>query len=395
MCICVCVCVFASCMSKQKCGWPPFIFVFFTFAGMSVSKASSPASFSLVSRLPALKRTGDSDADQEAQHQREAFIRVVTNLWNKPKHALMCDSWLTARIANAEKKQEVHEEHRFVDAPECISKIDHDWVCGYVKEKVALTDAQFGKIKAYDTQAPFHLLCQFLNCTMMLKLPPACIDKRVLKATLNARHDMNPVRLQACKGAEWMEDSGKVNWGLIGSFTLVFEGGILVQIVHRGTGVATAVDKDLGVDHRWELENNWCDNKARLIRDAARKYFVMESFFGKRNTAARALPCWTGSEQRFEALCAEAVKAQAVVDSLAKSRGEVADLGEEFTTPLKSKQQEAAKRARTQLLASNDARAAKRRVSVVSAVVPNAKAAPQAVTPEAKRSGEGVKLLFE
>ena len=55
--------------------------------------------------------------------------------------------WLAARIANDEKKQEVRQEHRFVDAPECIGKIDHDWVCGYVKEKVSLTDAQFGNIK--------------------------------------------------------------------------------------------------------------------------------------------------------------------------------------------------------------------------------------------------------
>ena len=289
----------------------------------------------------------------------------------------------------------MHEEHCFVDAPERISKIDHDWVCGYVKEKVSLIDAQFGIIKAYDTQAPYHLLCQFLNCTLMLKLPPACIDKRVLKATLNARHDMNPVRLQACKDVEWMEASGKINWGLIGSFTLLFEGGILVQIIHRGTGVSTAVDKDLGIDNRWDLENNWCDNKARLIRDAARKYFDMESFFGKRNVAARANPCWTGSEQRFEALCAETVKAQALADALAKSRGEVADLGEEFTTPLKSMQQEAAKRARTQLLASNDARAAKRRVSVASAVVPVAKAAQEAGKPPAVPIAEGLRLNFD
>ena len=111
--LCVYVFLKVVCPSRSMGGRHSF---FFTFAGMSLSKASSPASFSLVSRLPALKRTGDSDADQEAQHQREAFIRVVTNLWNKPKHALMCDSWLAARIANDEKKQEVHEEHRSVDA---------------------------------------------------------------------------------------------------------------------------------------------------------------------------------------------------------------------------------------------------------------------------------------
>ena len=57
----------------------------------------------------------------------------------------MCDAWLAARIASYDKKQEVGQEHRFAYAPECIGKIEHEWICGYVKGKLGLTDEEFGK----------------------------------------------------------------------------------------------------------------------------------------------------------------------------------------------------------------------------------------------------------
>ena len=56
-------------------------------------------------------------------------------------------------------------------------------------------------------------------------------------------------------------------------------------------------------------------------------------------------------------------------DEAAKVSGQAVELSEAFHTPMKQKQEALTKRARDQLMQSNEARAAKRRVSVSAAGV--------------------------
>ena len=340
-----------------------------------MNKACVAKQCPLISKLPALKKTGDADADQTAILERNAFVRVVANLWCRPRLALLTDSWLQAKIEAEDSKADFQPEYCFAVAPAAIGQIEHTWVCGYIKEKLGLTDADLGKVKAHDSQAPYLLLAQYLNSTLGLRLTPECVDKRVLKKVLDTRHAMVSSRLQACTEGTWIADSGQIDWGKVGSFGLQFQNDKLIRVLHRGSGVWTDVDADMGIDMKWDLDNNWCDTRARLIKDKARRYLVMDLF--TKQSGARALPTWTGGEKAFESLCEDASRQISELDANTKSSGEVTELGDNFQTPLKQKQQAAAARARQQLEASNESTQKKRRLSVATASVPVAKAAAQ------------------
>ena len=322
----------------------------------------------LVKHLPALKKTGDTVLDQDREQQRDAFLRVIVKLWDNPSHSLPCDDWLRGRLDRDLAADGIQSEFCFKQAPATIADIEYEWICVYLKRKLGLTDGVLGKIKAFDPESIRFLFCLYLSCTPSLKCPEDAIDRRVLTGFCDLRHQMGPTRL-----AEWSNDkvlpTGQILWGAIGSFGLAFAEKKLQRILHRASGTWVTVDADLGVDEEsWLLEQNWCDTKAKLVKSKARRFSVLGFFTGDAGLPKEGAT-WTGSVQQAQALWQAASEMVNALDAAAASAGSAPELGSEFHTPLKAKQEAASKRAREQLQASNEAKAAKRRVSVAAAGV--------------------------
>lgn len=346
----------------------------------------------VLSKLPVLKKTGDPSHDQDRQQQRDAFVRAVTKMWEHPHLCLAADDWLRAKIEKEQATEGVQSEFCFKEAPATVQDMEHEWICVYLKDKLAMDDRVLGIIKAFDPESVRFLFCQYLNCTPTLKCPEEAIDRRILHCWCDMRHALTPSRLRDFRWGDHVAASGQIDWGQAGSFGLSFESGKLVRILHRASGIWVKMDADLGVDNSWALDHNWCDSKAKLVKTKNRKFGILGFFIGD-SSLPKESACWTGTCQANFQLWERAAQQVKERDEEAAEGGQVVELGDAFHTPVKAKQEAATKRARDVLIASNEAKAAKRRVSVaaagvVSAPAPVKASVPGSDTKEASGKGE-------
>ena len=341
---------------------------------------STIAQCPILSKLPVLKKTGDPSHDQDRQQQRDAFVRSVTKMWDHPHLCLACDDWLRAKIEKEQATEGVQSEFCFKEAPATVQDMEYEWICVYLKDKLDMDDRVLGIIKAFDPESVRFLFCQYLNCTPTLKCPEEAIDRRMLHSWCDMRHDQNQGRLKDFLPQAHVAPSGQIDWGQAGSFGLSFEGGKLVRILHRASGIWVQMDEDLGVDQSWNLDHNWCDSKAKLVKTKNRKFGVLGFFIGD-SSLPKDSACWTGSCQANFQLWERAAQEVKDRDDAAAVAGQVVELSDAFHTPVKAKQEAATKRARDLLIASNEAKAAKRRVSVSAAGVVAVPASGQGSVP--------------
>ena len=101
----------------------------------------------VLAKLHVLKKTGDPSHDQDRQQQRDAFVMAVTKMWEHPHLCLAADDWLRAKIEKEQATEGVQSEFCFTEAPATVQDMEHEWICVYLKEKLAMDDRVLGIIK--------------------------------------------------------------------------------------------------------------------------------------------------------------------------------------------------------------------------------------------------------
>lgn len=325
--------------------------------------ASAAASLSpLALKVPAIRRTGNTKADYMAELERQDLVDAVDILVKHPSLRGDALRFLRGRLNDTDEDA--------VDAfknIKCLGSLEESWVVGFLCDQSKLTPADIGRMKSQDADIVKHLFAMLLFVTPACKIPPVCASKPIMYKTCVSRAKAVGDRLSSVGVGAGILANGKVAWGTIGVYGVVFEAetpGVASKILHRPTGDEASV-KDQGVGADWQLINNWSDMQAQVVKGHAK--FKLGDCFGK-HSGPHKQKIWCGACENFTKTASDAADAHAVVEKMAKEGA--LDIDESsFDDGSKEKMRLASKRAREALVRANEAKKARRTIVLTAASV--------------------------
>ena len=105
-----------------------------------------------------------------------------------------------------------------------------------------------------------------------------------------------PNRLKDFDAAHHVSAEGQVSWGQVGSYGSMMAEGKMRKLLHRASGIWVNLDDDMCFDASWHIDHNWCDTKAKLVKNK-RKLPVLDSF-PKESGLCKDMLSWTGQEPK-------------------------------------------------------------------------------------------------
>ena len=237
----------------------------------------------LVAKLPQRKRSSDTHEDRRLEKERTAFVNILNLAWSYPRKRLDMLAAMNMELEAPEPDAlDAQESFTFKVPPPTLGQVCDQWVAGYLHGKYPiLTEEVLGMIKAADIGNLRNLLGHKTHCSMTLRLPVECQDKRVLKEILDDRCDEVGERMVITSEVvlEIVQSKGLVPWGKVGPFGLQIEKGSAAKVLHRPTNSLAVIDEDLGVQHGgWSLDKNWSDVKCVIEKPPARKHRLIDFF---------------------------------------------------------------------------------------------------------------------
>ena len=225
------------------------------------------------------------------------------------------------------------------------------------RSKLSLTD--LGKIKAFDGTSIQHQFFYALHASAQTKLPPECSCKEVLWRSCAKRADQVGNRVSELSYVEpHIAADGKVNWSIVGKYSMVIHDGVITHLVHKTTKKrAKVADDGFKVSSVFEVKDNHNAMKAALVK-GARRY--SEFFVKTKGPNAMRMIC--GNSVVFNTLVTAAIDEKKAAETPKADAAGSHDLTE-FHAPLLEKQKEATKRARIALQTRREEQAKKRRVT--------------------------------
>ena len=320
----------------------------------------------LTKKMPALRKTGDQQIDQDNQLHRTALVEIIESLWANPQDTLACGAWLKARI---DARVVTVQENMFKSPPDTLGQVCGDFICSYWKSRFALGDELLVKIKAWEPDSLRNSFFGMLNCQSGLKFGDEAQNKAVLSFALDARLLQCQSMPKLVPGVNVDLLTGEIDYAKFAVYQVEIAENKAARMKHVPTGEFGPIDSDLCVTADWELKDNWSQNKAALVKNK-RKYFVRDFFV--KGVGPHCTPSLTGQNDAWKRLIAQAVRKEAIRKE-ASAEGElVAIATEEFNKAKKAKATAGAELARQGLKEKQDQREKKRRVSLQGSVVVSA-----------------------
>lgn len=317
----------------------------------AVGDEAKPAC-TLAERVPKVHRSGDISEDQERDSRRNAFLWIVTNLWQHPEHCLSIQSQLQTRLSN----ETTTDDAKFVSVS-TIGRLEPAWLASVLADICGLDRKTLQAAVRFDEDTLKHILLFLGAAPLSTKLPPECIVKLVAKKILASRFESIGRRVDLIKGdAPFVFQSGKINWGEFGVYSLVWGDTQVKQVVHRPTKTTALVPRHCVITAEFVLEGNWSDASAMCSLGASK--LMLKDFFDKKKAEGPwGVKAWAPKEMKDEALQFLAAYEKNVEEMVGKSA--LQDF-KSIVTPVKVRSSEAAARAREALSKKKEKQTEKR-----------------------------------
>ena len=327
-----------------------------------------PEAKSLACRVPQTRRSGNPQTDLLRSQERDAFKEVIQLLEEHPQHRGTTRDFLKKLVADEQASSAIVSEGLFKEAVTTMAKIPEDWMASWLTSRSKLSLTDLGRIKAFDGASICQMFLYALNASGQTRLPPECQSKEVLWRACEKRAVAVGNRITDLKYQDpFISSDGKLNWSLLGEYTMIVEGGVVKELTHKSTAHRAAVSGDgFAVGADFEVRDNLISAVKAVLTKGARKYACAD-FFAK-DKGPHAARMLVGSSVAFNALVQDAVVEKQAAESTAKTATAPRDLSD-YQAPLVEKQKEATKRAREALKARREEHAKKRKVTVQDGVV--------------------------
>lgn len=311
----------------------------------------------IVGRIPKVHKTGDTEADNNAEMRRSAFIFVCETLWDKPELIIQAQSWLVQKSQN---KGRLTAPNEFTEIS-TLGKIDVAWLVGWLVKVLGWPKDILEKALDYDADAVRHILQFLLVACPTLKLPPAMINKAVAMRVLEERLKQCGDRQKMIKKYDnFVESCGRLKWE-VGAYQFRWgEANKAIAVKHLPTKVEIPLPEEVVVTQAFEMRANFSDFSATAFKGASR--FVLAELFPD-GSGPKALQFWSGRKCRHIEDLADTIAAE-VADAARRSNNQISEEAVKSTAAVE-RQAKAATRAREALERRKAEVDTKRRISLV------------------------------
>ena len=313
-------------------------------------------------RLPS-NNPNDASGDEDQVMNMKAFWKVCHLLWTNPRLSLQAASWVEDRVGT-QVAGVVNTELMFAVAPDTIAQVEIDFKISYIIScNKGWTEGGLGKARAFDSEQITFIFCDLINVKPTLQLSPDCQNKLLLrKACDERRAGVGPRQEKPTTSDEsyMIEPSGKVKWENVGPYDFELAEHRLVTVTHKPSKSSVSVDQNIDI-RDYKLDNGWSDWLSGLYKSKTDKIKFVD-FFG-RFAGPNSMPALSGFSKDWREI---ELKAKSACDAQFQqaTAGALASPSDKASEAVKRKREEACAKARLQLAARVEERAAKRRTSL-------------------------------
>ena len=137
----------------------------------------------LVTKLPKLIKTGNSELDLENAMERDGVIEVLNLMHTHPKQIDKVVRYYKSAVRNADTS----DADDYFPAVTTLGKLPDDWLAGWLANRSNIPVATLGKCKAFDGEAIKKMVTFELGASWQLQLPQQCIKKDITARALDMR----------------------------------------------------------------------------------------------------------------------------------------------------------------------------------------------------------------
>jgi hypothetical protein len=257
-------------------------------------------------KVPAVKKSNDTSADEDYNMQRDDFVATLSLLWRHPGYSQKTRTWLQKKIESDRTRSTTPtiQDTKFEKLGN-LKGVDDYWGSMWLQKHTVLTHNTLSRVVGTDPEAITQLLRAALNSDASLQLPPTLLLKESCELVFDVVYFKAGLRIQSFNDVDLIHKStGLIRWHALGPYIIHFQNtkapNEASEVEHRASGDKALVKHPTVISTVHKLCDNVTDMSAYVSFEGTTLF--LHELFKRDKTGPYKYAQYSGSSKDFKKL---------------------------------------------------------------------------------------------